>query len=512
MGKSRTQKSIKNAKVALLFYAIYFAIQFFSRKVFIDYLGAEILGLNTTIANMLSFLNIAELGIASAISYVLYKPLHNNDQNTIKEIISIQGWIYRKVTLFVCIITGVILCFIPFIFRKTDIPLVFIYSTFLVSVTGIILSYLFNYTQILFVADQKEYKINIVNQGFRILKIFCQVIAIIYLEDGYIYWLILEFVFTIVSAYFLRKVLKDHYPWLKLELKKGKFFNEKYPEILKKTKQLFVHQISQFILNQVTPLIIFSYLSLTMVAIYGNYMLIVNGIVLFINAMFSGAQAGIGNMVAEGNKSKIIDFFGEFAVLKYWMISIICFVLFLQTQAFVSLWVGEKYLLSVTELYLLIIYLFILITRVTDGFIYAYGLFNDVFAQIFEVILSITLSLFLGKYWGLSGILFGVVSSQFLLMMCWKPFFLFTKGFKINFGVYIKKVIIYFLCIIISFFVSLRLFNIIVFHVNNNFLFWIINSLIALIIYFGVSFFVFSLTSKDFKKIYSRFKLIFVKR
>ena len=76
---SRTSKSIKNSLVALAFYFINLVLQFFSRKVFLDYLGAEILGLNTTATNLLQFLNLAELGIGSAIACTLYKPLLEKD-------------------------------------------------------------------------------------------------------------------------------------------------------------------------------------------------------------------------------------------------------------------------------------------------------------------------------------------------------------------------------------------------------------------------------------------------
>ena len=41
---SRTAKSIKNSVVAMSFYIVNLALQFFSRKVFLDYLGTEILG------------------------------------------------------------------------------------------------------------------------------------------------------------------------------------------------------------------------------------------------------------------------------------------------------------------------------------------------------------------------------------------------------------------------------------------------------------------------------------
>lgn len=72
---SRTDRVIQNAKVALFFYCINLVLQFFSRKIFLDYLGAELLGLNTTAQNLLQFLNLAESGIGAAVAFALYKPL-----------------------------------------------------------------------------------------------------------------------------------------------------------------------------------------------------------------------------------------------------------------------------------------------------------------------------------------------------------------------------------------------------------------------------------------------------
>ena len=58
---SRTAKSIKNSTVSLVFYFVNIALGFVSRKVFIDNLGTEVLGLNTTATNLLQLLNLAEL-------------------------------------------------------------------------------------------------------------------------------------------------------------------------------------------------------------------------------------------------------------------------------------------------------------------------------------------------------------------------------------------------------------------------------------------------------------------
>ena len=51
---SRIQKSIKNAKVNVIFYVITAVLAFFSRKVFLDNLGTEFLGLSSTLGDILN--------------------------------------------------------------------------------------------------------------------------------------------------------------------------------------------------------------------------------------------------------------------------------------------------------------------------------------------------------------------------------------------------------------------------------------------------------------------------
>ena len=78
MKESRVKKSLLNARVNLIFYVLILIISFFSRKVFLNCLGADFVGLTGTLMNLLNFLNLAELGISTAIGYVLYKPIFEN--------------------------------------------------------------------------------------------------------------------------------------------------------------------------------------------------------------------------------------------------------------------------------------------------------------------------------------------------------------------------------------------------------------------------------------------------
>jgi hypothetical protein len=92
---SRTRKSLLNAKVNMICYMLNLVMLFFSRKIFIDHLGADFLGLSSTVSSLLGFLNLAELGVGQAIGVVLYKPIYDKNQKEINEIISILGFLYR---------------------------------------------------------------------------------------------------------------------------------------------------------------------------------------------------------------------------------------------------------------------------------------------------------------------------------------------------------------------------------------------------------------------------------
>lgn len=447
---SRTAKSIKNAKVALIFYFINLVLQFFSRKVFLDYLGAEVLGLNTTAQNLIGFLNLAELGIGGAIAFTLYKPIFEKDTQTINEIVSVQGWLYRRVAYIVIVGACVLMCFFPFIFEKAAVPMWYTYGSFSVLLVSTLLGYFVNYRQIVLTADQKEYKITLNVQGFKIIKVLLQIAAISYLSNGYLYWMILELLMSSVSAIILDKLLKREYPWLKTTVSNGKELSQKYPQIITKTKQVFFHQIANFVLVQTSPLVIYAYSSLTLVAVYGNYMLIVMGVTYLMDALLRSLNAGVGNLVAEGNKQQIKKVFWELTSFRLWLASVICFCMYKLGHSFIILWVGSGFVLEQPAFIVLITITFISLSRTNDTFLSAYGLYQDIWAPAVEAFLNLGLSILLGYYYGLVGILSGVLISLLVIVCGWKPFFLYKCGFKESVGEYVIRFFQYSALIAIS--------------------------------------------------------------
>ncbi len=451
MSDSRTKKSVKNSAVALLMYGFNLLLQFFSRKIFLDYLGTEILGLNTTATNLLQFLNLAELGIGAAIAFTLYKPLFDDDKDAINEILTLQGWYYRRIAIFVIVGSCVLMLFFPWIFSKSNLPLWYAYASYSVILLSALLSYFFNYKQVLLSADQKDYKIQYSYKAIMLLKVVIQTIAIKFLPYPYILWLFFEALFAIVATLTLNHTIKKTYPYLSNVKRPIKELKSRHNNLTKKIGQVFYHKIGGFALTQSSPLIIYAYANLTLLAVYGNYVIIVMAFSSLMASVFNSMNGGIGNLVASRNQERILSVFSELFSLRFLFITSICLGFYILSPTVIYLWIGKEYILNNATVLLIILNMFFTLNRSTvDNYIASYGLYGDIYAPLVAAMLNIGLSVLFGYYWGLNGILLGVCLSLFIVIFCWKPYYLFSRGLTEPINKYLKLLLKNLLSAIVS--------------------------------------------------------------
>ena len=324
MTESRTKRTIQNGRMSLLLFLIQIFVGFYSRKVFLDYLGDEVIGLNTTLGNILSFLNLAELGIGIAMATSLYQPIHDKDHQEICDILCVQGWLYKKIAWILCGLSIPVLIALPFIFPNTECGYIYIYLAYIVFLSGSIFSYLWNYRQVLIQADQKNYKLMPWGHGIRYGKVFLQILCLAFLKWGIWSWIILEFIGNVLTVFAINHVINKEYPWLKYSKESASTLLQKYKGLITKTKQVFVHKIALFVLEKTSPLIIYAFVSLSMVTYYSNYMMLIGYVATLINVIFEGMGASIGNLVADNNKQHTIDVFWELFTSRIWIAALAC--------------------------------------------------------------------------------------------------------------------------------------------------------------------------------------------
>ncbi len=438
-GYTRTKKSLFNGIVAVAVQVVSIVIGFFSRKLFLDYLGTEVLGLNTTAASLLNFLNLAELGISSAITVTLYKPLYSGDRESVRQIAAIHGWMYRRVALFIIGASIVLLPFLPLIFGRMELPMWYAYASFLVLLFSALLGYFVNYKQAVLTADQKDYKVQTSYRLIMVVKVLAQMAGVRYFDNPYVWWLAFEAVFAIIASIVLNVTIYREYPYLRERCVVDKPLRARYNDVMVKTGQLFVHRFGTFATLQALPLFIYAYTSLKTVALYGNYMILFNSLQALITVLLTSVTASVGNMITEGDKGLITKVFRELFASRFLMVAICCFGLWLLAEPFIGLWVGSEYILDHRTLVLIVILFFLNTMRtVVDVFINAYGIFKDIWSPIAEAVIFVSSALILAPRYGLNGILAAQILELVLVVYLWKPYFLFSTGMKIRFGIYVR--------------------------------------------------------------------------
>lgn len=418
-----------NIKVGMFFYILSLFLAFFSRKIFLDCLGAEFIGLTGMLKNIMSFLSVAELGIGTSIVYFLYKPLQENNHEKINEVISMLAYLYRCIGAIIGIMGIFVSIFFPWWFNNltTGLPLVYFafYSFLASSVSG----YIFNYKQLLVSANQKQYLVNAYFQTISIAQSLVQILLAYYYRNLWL-WVVVGLIFTIIGIIVFNIRIRQLYPWLHINLKEGHYNLKKYPEVLKKTRQIFVQKIKDFILYKSDEILVGAFVSVVKVAFYGNYTMIINKFLYLVNILSDGLSAGVGNLLAEGNERNIMKVYWEMTAARFFILGVIIFSLLLFLQPFIGCWLGQYYQLDEVIVYLLIINLFLrLQPAAVYIFIGASGLFSDVWAAWVELIINLLVTLLLAPTYGIIGILLGKIISFSLISVFWKPYYLFSQGF-----------------------------------------------------------------------------------
>ena len=93
---------------------------FISRMVFIHYLSAAYLGVNGLFTDVLGILNLAELGVGTAMIYSLYEPAAKNDEHRLAQLMNLYRLLYRIVAVVVLLVGLALMPFLGFFIKDSS--------------------------------------------------------------------------------------------------------------------------------------------------------------------------------------------------------------------------------------------------------------------------------------------------------------------------------------------------------------------------------------------------------
>ena len=487
MKNSKVLKEIFLNFILTLFISLF---SFLINRYFAFYLGVQNLGLMKLFTQLLAYLNLAEIGLASASTYALYKPLAEKNYKQISIVINTITSLYNKIFLFILLVGLLLNPIIPFFIKDkiVDKNIYLYWSLYVISTT---LSYSFVKYSVLFTADQKFGFVRLIQGGSKILCQLLQIFVIIKLQS-FLVFILLLILDNIIQYIFYKIHYRKYYSYIfKTEIKDK--------SITKNLKNLFWHKIAGLIVFNTDLILISKFISLEVVGIYASYQMIIQMIMTVINIVLNVLKPKVGKFIAENSKENIFNYWKNLNILSLFSSILFSFCTYKLINDFIILWLGRDFTLPKLTVFLIMINLFVQSFRgITDIFKDGSGFFDDIQLPISEAIINFVLSIILVQYMGLNGVIIGTIVSNILIIFIAKPIMVFKRCFNKDIKDYIKIYGNYLILIIISLLSCNFILKFISLKNVNSWFDWIINGIIIGSITFIVTFIVF-LSNRDFR-------------
>lgn len=440
--KSRTEYSILNIATGLGGYAVNTIIGLVCRMVFTRTLSAEYLGVGGLFTNILSMLSLAELGIGSAIVYALYKPLAVGDKGKIASLVKFYGQCYRVIGIVVGVVGLALMPFLKLLIVEPNIKesIYLIYSLYLFNSAC---SYFFSYRSSLIIAAQQNYIVTAINYAVTIGQSILQIVWLVTTHE-YIGYLIIQcasgWVYNLIISYIAKKkfpyiVSKDIKPLEKSERN----------ILVRNVYALVIWKLCGLLVNSTDNIIITYFSGLAAVGLSSNYTLLSTTLNSLLNQLFNGITASVGNLNALESKEKKLKIFNVINLANFWLYGWAAIGIFVVSTDIVRLMFGNHYVLPL-EIPFVIALNFYMVGMQNAVWTYknTMGLFRQGrYLLVLTAAINLICSMWMGKMWGLFGILFATAISRACTNTWYDPYVVFKYGLGRTVSIYFRKYAMY---------------------------------------------------------------------
>ena len=435
---SRTDNSLRNLKTAVLFKLAAIVVNFIARKIFVVVLTKEYLGLDGTFANILTMLSLAELGVGTAITYSMYKPLAEGDRELILSLMTLYRKFYTVIGITVGVLGAALTPFLQYIIRDIpDIP--HIRLIYLMFVLDSSISYFLVYKQSLISADQKQHIVTSYQYKTSMAVTAAQCAALL-LTGDYILYLALKLCATFVCNALLARKADRLYPYLKQKTVQPLPAPVRQ-DISKNIRAMIAHLLGSVVVFGTDNVLIAYFVGAVSVGLYSNYLLITQSLKSAYSMIFRAMTASIGNLCAAEDTAHAQAVFWRVDLLTRWIYGFSAVCLVVLFNPFISLWLGADYLFSMPIVLLIVLSFYMTGMRQSVlTFREAMGLYwYDRHKPLFESAINLAVSILLAKPFGIVGIFIGTVVSPLSTCAWIEPYVLFRHGFGAPVGKYFVR-------------------------------------------------------------------------
>lgn len=308
------KRGIANVSVSIAFKILILVADVLVRRYLIRYIGEEINGLNSLYKSILNFLAVAELGVGSAITFCMYKPIVEGDENKVAALYRLFTKLYIIIGAVIAVVGCAVMPALPYLAKDYQTVNVNLYLTFGLMLISVVLTYTFSSKTSLINAYKNNYITSIISSVGQLLQCGLQVIVLI-TTRSFVWYLVCRIIAVavqwgateIIAAVKHKKIMRNKQS-VDAETKKA---------VTKSVKAMFMHKIGSVLVNTADSIIISAFIGLVVLGRYTNYTTIMVAMTSVLGLCFTPLTSVIGHMFVQEDKSTALKYHSFFHTFNF---------------------------------------------------------------------------------------------------------------------------------------------------------------------------------------------------
>ena len=415
------KRGLKNVLVAIAFKVLIAFFAIIERRYIINVLGNEVNGLYSLYGSIIGFLSVAELGVGSAITYCMYKPIVEGDTNTVSALYNLFKRVYYIIGLIILLAGIFIIPFLPRLAKdyseiNQNIPF-----TYLIMLLSVVLTYGYSSRTSLLNAYKNNYITTTIHSVGAILQYGIQIAAIFLTRSFDIY--LLCRIIAVVVQWIATKLITDKKCGIVISYKGAILKDEAKADVVRNVRAMFMHKIGAILVNTIDSLIISAFIGVVILGKYSNYTTIMTSLMSILSLIFTSLTSVVGHACVKEDKKRILRYYNFFFAFNTSIAVIFFLGYYAVIDDLIIILYGKDLVMERSISFVITLNYFIqFLRRSTILFREASGTFYyDRFKPLFEGVSNLLFSILFVNWFGVTGVIIATIMTNLIICHTIEP-------------------------------------------------------------------------------------------
>lgn len=424
------KKGKLNVGVSLAFKIVTMILAICTKTALVGYCGNEVNGLNALYLGIIGFLSVAELGVGSAITFCMYKPIVEGDDEKVSALYMLFRKLYRLIGGIIFVSGLAIMPFLSFLAKDYAEIDVNMYVTFFLVLLSVTLTYQYSSKTSLINAYKNNYITTIISQGGLVLQNVLQIL-VLHLTHSFYAYLTCRIVSVLLQWSITEFVSRKKYPVV-IKGKKASLDTETRNAVKKNIKALFIHKIGYVLVNTVDSVVISAFVGIVSLGLYSNYTMILSSMTGILVMIFTSLTSIIGHLCVEEDRETARKYYESFHLMNFLLATVFFLGYYAVVDSLIALLFSADLVVAKSISFVITLNGFVqFLRRSTLTFKDATGTFyQDRWKPLIEGIINIILSILFVNIVGVTGVILATIVTNLLICYTVEPYVLFKNAFS----------------------------------------------------------------------------------